>query len=288
MRARASLLLLPCLLFMLVAAATTPVAAAADAPPAQSIVLASTTSVENSGLLAHILPLFTKESGITVHVLAQGTGQALATAARNDADLVLVHDPEAEAKFIADGDGIDRAQIAWNDFIIVGPASDPAKAKGGHDALAALRAIAAARVPFVSRGDKSGTDALEKRLWKAAGIDPAAATGDGGGTWYRDIGGGMGAALNAAAGMDAYTLSDRGTWLSFKNKAKLAILVEGDPRLLNRYDVILLNPAKHPVPKQELAKRFAQWLESAEGQAAIGAYQVAGQQLFYPSAASPK
>ena len=264
-----------------------------ETAPAQaaggSIILASTTSVENSGLLAHILPVFTKETGITVHVLAQGTGQALQTAARDDADLVLVHDPEAEAKFIADGDGIDRRQIAWNDFVIVGPgvepSADPAKIAGGHDAVAALKAIAAAQAPFVSRGDKSGTDALEKRLWKTAGINPAA---QGGGGWYRDIGGGMGAALNAAAGMNAYTLSDRGTWLSFKNKASLSVLVEGDPKLVNRYNVILLNPAKHKVPKQQLARAFAQWLESPEGQRAIGAYKLEGEQLFHPSAAAPR
>jgi tungstate transport system substrate-binding protein len=232
---------------------------AAEQPAPQSIILASTTSVENSGLLAHILPVFTKETGITVHVLAQGTGQALATAARDDADLVLVHDPEAEQKFISAGNGIDRRQIAWNDFVVVGPRSDPAHIAGTHDAVAALKAIARAKSPFVSRGDKSGTDALEHRLWRVTGIDPAKA---GGGSWYRDIGGGMGAALNAAQAMNAYTISDRGTWLSFGNKGELTVLVEDDPRLLNRYDVILLNPAKHPVPKQALAKRFAQWLVS--------------------------
>jgi tungstate transport system substrate-binding protein len=258
---------------------------AAEEPAAQSIILASTTSVENSGLLAHTLPGFTKETGITVHVLAQGTGQALQTAARDDADLVLVHDPEAEGKFIAAGDGVDRRQIAWNDFIVVGPRSDPAHIAGSRDAVAALKAIAGAQAPFVSRGDKSGTDALEHRLWRVAGIDPAKA---GGGSWYRDIGGGMGAALNAAQAMNAYTISDRGTWLSFDNKVDLTVLVEGDPRLLNRYDVILLNPAKHPVPKQALAKRFAQWLLSPEGQAAIGAYKVNGEQLFHPSATAPK
>jgi len=258
---------------------------AADPRAPQSIILASTTSVENSGLLARILPSFTKETGITVHVLAQGTGQALQTAARDDADLVLVHDPEAEEKFIAAGDGIDRRQIACNDFIVVGPRSDPAHIPGTHDAVAAMQAIASARAPFVSRGDKSGTDALEHRLWRVAEIDPVKA---GGGSWYRDIGGGMGAALNAAQAMNAYTISDRGTWLSFGNKGDLAVLVEGDPRLLNRYDVILLNPAKHPVPKQDLARRFAQWLLSPEGQAAIGAYTVHGEQLFYPSASHPK
>jgi tungstate transport system substrate-binding protein len=236
-------------------------------------------------LLAHILPAFTKETGITVHVLAQGTGQALQTAARDDADLVLVHDPETEDRFIAEGHGIERAQIAWNEFVVVGPQSDPAHLAGGHDAPAGFRAIAAVRAPFVSRGDKSGTDALEKRLWHAAGIDPA---GSGAGTWYRDIGGGMGAALNAAAGMDAYTLSDRGTWLSFRNKGPLVVLLEGDALLVNRYDVILLNPEKHPVPKQALARRFAQWLLSSEGQAAIGAYKIDGEQLFRPSATAPQ
>lgn len=258
---------------------------AAEQSTFQSIILASTTSVENSGLLAHILPTFTKETGITVHVLAQGTGQALETAARDDADLVLVHDPEAEQKFIAAGDGIDRRQIAWNDFIVVGPRSDPGHIADTRDAVAALQAIASAQALFVSRGDKSGTDALEHRLWHVSGIDPVKA---GGGSWYRDIGGGMGAALNAAQAMNAYTISDRGTWLSFGNKGDLTVLVEGDPRLLNRYDVILLNPAKHPVPKQTLATRFAQWLLSPEGQAAIGAYEVDGEQLFHPSAAAPR
>jgi tungstate transport system substrate-binding protein len=273
-------------LFLLVLAVVLSHAAGAAAQAAsQSIILASTTSVENSGLLAHILPAFTKQTGITVHVLAQGTGQALATAARDDADLVLVHDPEAEQKFIAAGDGIDRRQIAWNDFMIVGPRSDPAHIAGTRDAVAALKAIAGARAPFVSRGDKSGTDALEHRLWRVTGIDPAKT---GGGSWYRDIGGGMGADLNAAQGMNAYTISDRGTWLSFGNKGDLAVLVEGDARLLNRYDIILLNPAKHPVPKQALAKRFAQWLASPEGQAAIGEYKVHGEQLFHPSAAAAK
>jgi tungstate transport system substrate-binding protein len=272
---------LPLLFVVLLAHATI----AAEQPTPQSIILASTTSVENSGLLAHILPAFTKETDITVHVLAQGTGQALQTAARDDADLVLVHDPEAEQKFIAAGNGIDRRQIAWNDFIVVGPRSDPAHIAGTHDTVAALKAIADAQAPFVSRGDKSGTDALEHRLWRVAGIDPGKA---GGGSWYRDIGGGMGAALNDAQAMNAYTISDRGTWLSFANKGDLTVLVEGDPSLLNRYDVILLNPAKHPVPKQALARRFAQWLVSPEGQAAIGAYKVNGEQLFHPSAAAPE
>ena len=251
----------------------------------QSIILATTTSVVDSGLLAKILQAFAKETGITVHVLAQGTGQALQTAARDQADLVLAHDPEAEQAFIAEGHGLDRSQIAWNDFIIVGPRSDPAHIGGSHDAVAALTAIASTRALFVSRGDKSGTDALEHRLWHLAGIDPAKASDR---SWYRDVGVGMGTALDAARAMRAYTITDRGTWLSFGKKGDLTVLVEGDPRLLNRYDVILLNPAKHPVPKQALARRLAAWLLSPEGQAAIGAYEVDGEQLFHPSAAFPK
>ena len=250
----------------------------ARATEPETIVLASTTSVENSGLLAHILPQFTRETGIVVHVVAQGTGQALATAAHGDADLVLVHDPEAEAKFIAAGHGVSRQEIAWNDFIIVGPGADPAHIAGTRDVVAGFRTIAAAKASFVSRGDNSGTDALEKRLWKVVGLDPAST----GGGWYRDIGGGMGAALNAAAAMDAYTLSDRGTWLSFGHKGGMKIVLEGDPRLLNRYDVILLNPQTHPYAKQAPAHRFAAWLLSPEGQAAIGGYTIAGQRLFHP------
>ena len=241
------------------------------------IVLASTTSVDNSGLLKHILPLFTKESGIAVHVVALGTGQALDTARRGDADLVLVHDPDAEAKFIAEGHGIDRHEIAWNDFVIVGPKADPAKIKGSDDVVAGFRSIWTTGAPFVSRGDKSGTDALEKRLWKAADLDPKKA-----GTWYKDIGGGMGADLNAAAAMDAYTLTDRGTWLSFQNRRDLVILLEGDRRLLNRYDVIQLDRKLHPHAKLELAKTFADWLASPEGQHAIGDYEMKGQKLFHP------
>lgn len=251
----------------------------------ETITLASTTSVDNSGLLAAILPEFTKETGVSVHVLAQGTGQALATAAHGDADLVLVHDPDAEEKFIAEGHGIDRRQIAWNDFVVLGPRADPAHVAGGSDAVVAFEAIAAAGAPFVSRGDKSGTDALEHRLWHAAAMDPASL---GGGSWYRNIGGGMGAALNAASAMNAYTLSDRGTWLSFGNKGDLAVMVEGDPRLLNRYDVILLDPKTHPQAKQQPARGLADWLASPDGQAAIGGYKLNGEQLFHPSAAAPK
>ena len=252
----------------------------AQTSPPDTITLASTTSVDNSGLLGAILPQFTKATGITVHVLALGTGQALDTARRGDADIVLVHDPEAEQKFIDDGNGLDRKQIAWNDFIIVGPGDDPAHVAGGHDAKAALIAIAKAKANFVSRGDRSGTNALELRLWKATGVDPKS----GAGTWYKDIGGGMGAALNAAAAMPAYTLSDRGTWLSFKNKGPLKIVIEGDPALINRYDVIELNPKLHPQAKLDLAKQFADWLASPAGQKAIGDYEMAGQKLFHPEA----
>ena len=270
------------LLILLVSAV---LVAAGGGARAESIVMASTTSLQDSGLLDTILPKFTAETGIMVRVIAQGTGQALATAARGDADIVLVHDPEAEDKFIAEGHGGERRQIAWNDFVIVGPASDPAHVAGGHEVLAALRVIAAARAPFVSRGDKSGTDALEKRLWRAVGRQPSLAGGD---DWYRDIGGGMGQALNAASAMNAYTLSDRGTWLSFNNKGSLVIAIEGDARLLNRYDVIELNPQKHANAKLDDAKAFADWLISGDGQQAIGAYQVNSEKLFNPSAAAPK
>ena len=251
---------------------------------ASAIVLASTTSVQDSGLLGRILPLFTQATGIEVRVVAQGTGQALETARRGDADLVLVHDPEAEQKFMGEGYGVDRRQIAWNDFVIVGPKDDPAHIKGGHDASAAFKAIAAAKAPFISRGDNSGTNALELRLWKTTGIDPKEGTG----SWYREIGGGMGQALNAASALSGYTLSDRGTWLSFGNKGPLVVSVEGDPKLINRYDVIQLNPEKHGKDKLEEAQRLADWLITPEGQRAIGAYEMHGEQLFHPSAAAPK
>jgi len=214
----------------------------------------------------------------------QGTGKALDTARRGDADLLLVHDPDAERQFIEEGHGSTRRQIAWNDFIIVGPSADPAHVKGGSDSVAALKAIASAQAAFVSRGDKSGTNAAELRLWKTAGQTPDALKDK----WYRDIGGGMGQALNAASAMDAYTLSDRGTWLSFKNRGSLIVAIEGDPRLLNRYDVIELNPEKHAGAKLAAAKVFADWLISSEGQQAIGAFEVNGQKLFNPSAGSPK
>jgi len=250
----------------------------------QSFILATTTSLEDSGLLSDILPRFTKESGIAVHVVAQGTGQALDTARRGDADLVLVHDPDAEAKFMAQGFGVTWRQIAWNDFIIIGPKSDPAHIAGGHDAVAAMTKIATAEAPFVSRGDRSGTNALELRLWKAAEITPPKTPGG----WYRDIGGGMGAALNAAAAMDAYTLSDRGTWLSFANKRDLVVSIEGDSHLFNRYDVIELDPKRHPPAQIAAAAKLASWLLSPAGQNSIGAYRVKDAQLFHPSATAPK
>jgi tungstate transport system substrate-binding protein len=270
---------------LLFAIALTIAGSGAGSAAEKSIVLASTTSVEASGLLAHILPQFTAKTGITVNVVAQGTGKAIDTARRGDADLLLVHDPEAEQHFMDEGQGSTRRQIAWNDFVIVGPSADPAHIRGGNDSVAALKAIAAAQAPFVSRGDKSGTNAEELRLWKAGGFTPDTL---GAGKWYRDIGGGMGQALNAASAMNAYTLSDRGTWLSFNNKGSLVIVIEGDSRLINRYDVIELNPQKHANANLDDARVFADWLVSPEGQRAVGAYQVNGEKLFNPSAASPK
>lgn len=255
-------------------------AAHATAAEVPTVVLASTTSVDNSGLLGRILPVFTAQTGIAVRVLALGTGQALAVTARGDADLVLVHDPDAEQRFMDEGHGAERHEVAWNDFILVGPAEDPARVAGGRDAPAALARIAQARAPFVSRGDNSGTHAQERRLWRAAGVDP----GQAGPGWYRDIGGGMGAALNAASAMSAYTLSDRGTWLAFNNKAGLQIVVEGGTALLNRYSLIVPTPASHRPDGREPARRLASWLVSAEGQAAIRAYTLAGQRLFNPLA----
>jgi tungstate transport system substrate-binding protein len=269
----------------LFAVALTVAASSTGSAAEKAIVLASTTSVEASGLLAHILPQFTAKTGISVNVVAQGTGKAIDTARRGDADLLLVHDPEAEQHFMDEGDGATRRQIAWNDFVIVGPSADPAHVRGGHDSVAALKAIATAQAPFVSRGDKSGTNAAELRLWKAGGFTPDTLNAE---KWYRDIGGGMGQALNAASAMNAYTLSDRGTWLSFNNKASLVITIEGDSRLINRYDVIELNPQKHSSAKLDDARVFADWLVSSEGQQAIGAYQVNGEKLFNPSADSPK
>ena len=246
----------------------------------KSIVVASTTSTQDSGLFGHILPLFKAKTGIDVKVVAQGTGQALDTARRGDADVVFVHAKPQEEKFVAEGFGVKRFDVMYNDFVVIGPKSDPAKIKGGRDVLAAFKAISAAGSPFVSRGDKSGTHAAELTLWKAAGLDPAGSKP----AWYREIGQGMGAALNTAGAMGAYVLSDRGTWLSFKNRGDLEIVVEGDKRLFNQYGVILVNPEKHPHVKKELGQQFIDWVISSEGQNAIKSYTIDGKQLFFPNA----
>ena len=244
------------------------------------ITVASTTSTEQSGLFKYLLPLFEKKSGIQVRVVALGTGQALDMARRGDADVVLVHDPEAEVKFIADGFGVQRFEVMYNDFVLVGPSSDPAKIAGGRDIIAAYQKIAAAKVPFASRADKSGTHAAELRLWKAANIDPQT----GRGTWYRETGAGMGPTLNTASAMNAYVFTDRGTWLSFKNRGELVVLVEGDQRLFNQYGVMLVNPARHAHVKQELAQAFIDWLLAPDGQRSIAAYKIGGVSLFVPNA----
>jgi tungstate transport system substrate-binding protein len=259
------------------AALTSGPSAAAEQP---FITLASTTSTEQSGLFAHLLPAFTAETGIAVHVVAVGTGQALKIGERGDADVLLVHDKPSELKFVAAGWGVDRHDVMHNDFVVVGPERDPAKVAGGTDAVAAFRKIAAAKAPFVSRGDDSGTDKEEKRLWQEAGIDIKEAV-DG---WYREAGQGMGPTLNMAAALDAYTLSDRGTWLSFNNRRDLALLVAGDQRLFNQYGVMLVNPARHPTVKAALGKTFIQWLASPAGQQTIAAYRIGGEQLFFPDA----
>jgi tungstate transport system substrate-binding protein len=257
-------------------------AASASAAVAQEpfITVASTTSTEESGLFGYLLPAFTKETGIQVRVVAVGTGQALKIGERGDCDVVFVHDRPAELAFVEHGFGIDRREVMYNDFILVGPKSDPAHVDGGKDIVASFREIADAKAPFVARGDDSGTSKAEMRLWKEAGIDPKTA----GGSWYRDTGSGMGPTLNAAAQMDGYTLSDRGTWLSFKNKQTLKIVVEGDRRLFNQYGVMLVNPAKHPHIKQDLGRKFIDWLTSASGQKTITDYRINGAQLFFPDA----
>ena len=266
-------------LFALAAALalSAPLAHAAD----KFIVVASTTSTEQSGLFGFILPAFEKKTGVQVRVVALGTGQALDQARRGDADVVFVHDRPAEEKFVAEGFGVKRIEVMYNDFILVGPKDDPAKVAGGKDITEALRKIEATKAPFVSRGDKSGTHNAELRLWKTAGIDIEKAKGP----WYRDTGSGMGPALNTAASMNAYILADRGTWLSFKNRGSLAVLVEGDTRLFNQYGVMVVNPAKHPHVKVADAQKFADWVVSPAGQAAIAAYRIGGEQLFFPNAA---
>ena len=248
-----------------------------------SIVVASTTSTQDSGLFEYLLPIFKQATGITVKVIAQGTGQALDTGRRGDADVVFVHAKPAEEKFLAEGWSLKRYPVMYNDFILVGPKSDPAGVKGTKDIVAALKTIATKQVPFVSRGDRSGTNQAELRLWKDAGIDIATAKGP----WYRDIGQGMGAALNTAGAMGAYTISDRGTWIHFKNKGDLVIAVEGDKRLFNQYGVMLVNPAKHSNVNKELGQAFIDWLVSPTGQKTIAGYKIDGQQLFFPDANAP-
>lgn len=246
------------------------------------IILQSTTSTENSGLFKHLLPIFTAKTGIEVRVVAVGTGQAIKNAANGDGDVLLVHDRAAEEKFVADGLGVKRFDVMYNDFVIVGPASDAAKIARGKNAVAAIKKIAAANVPFISRGDDSGTHKAELRLWTAAGVDAKGASG----TWYREAGQGMGATLNVAAGSNAYVLSDRATWSAFKNKGELKILVQGDQRLFNPYGVILVNPAKHPKVKAADGQAFVDWIVSPEGQAAIAAFKIEGEQQFFPDADS--
>jgi tungstate transport system substrate-binding protein len=273
--------------FLMVAAAAGTVIAAAAGAGAQeekSIVVSSTTSTQDSGLFGHILPLFKQKTGIDVKVVAQGTGQALDTGRRGDADVVFVHAKSAEEKFLAEGEGVKRYPVMYNDFVLIGPKNDPAGIKGMKDVAKALATIKEKQAPFISRGDRSGTHIAELGLWnKDAGIDIEKEKGP----WYKSIGQGMGAALNTAGASNAYVLSDRGTWLSFKNKGDLQILVEGDKRLFNQYGVMLVNPAKHPNVKKDLGQQFIDWLVSPEGQKAIADYKINGEQLFYPNASDP-
>jgi tungstate transport system substrate-binding protein len=261
--------------FALLALAT-PVSQAAN----DFIILQSTTSTQNSGLFEHILPLFTKKTGIEVRVVAVGTGQALKNAEKGDGDVVLVHSEPDEEKFVADGWGVKRYPVMYNDFIIVGPAADPAKIAGIKQAPEALKKIAEAQAPFASRADDSGTHKAELELWQQAAVNPKASSG----SWYLETGSGMGATLNTAAGKQAYALTDRGTWLAFANKDDLKVLVEGDAKLFNQYGVILVNPAKHPNVKAKEGQAFIDWLTGPEGQAAIASYKIDGQQLFFPNA----
>jgi tungstate transport system substrate-binding protein len=259
------------------------VSAAAGYAPAiaedRSIVVASTTSTQDSGLFGYLLPIFNARTGIEVKVIAQGTGQALDTARRGDADVVFVHAKSQEEKFLAEGFGVKRFDVMYNDFVLIGPKGDAAGVKG-KDIETALKTIQAKSAPFVSRGDRSGTHSAELALWKQAGIDIAASKGP----WYREIGQGMGAALNTAQAMNGYVLSDRGTWISFRNRGDLQIVVEGDKRLFNQYGVMLVNPEKYPSVKKDLGQAFVDWLVSSEGQAAIAGYKIDGQQLFFPDA----
>jgi tungstate transport system substrate-binding protein len=248
----------------------------------RSITVASTTSAEQSGLFGYVLPLFERETGIAVRVVALGTGQALDVGRRGDADVVLVHDREAEERFVAEGFAapLGRRPVMYNDFVVIGPRRDPAGVAGLRDVAEALRRIAATGVPFVSRGDRSGTHAAELRLWQTADVRPT-------GMWYREVGQSMGPTLNIAAAQDAYALTDRGTWLAFRNRRDLTVLVEGDRRLFNQYGVLVVSPARHPHIKAENARRFAEWLVSPAGQKAIASYRIGGEQLFFPNADDP-
>ncbi|MDK9698121.1 MAG: substrate-binding domain-containing protein [Siculibacillus sp.] len=274
---RRTLLAIACLV-------ASPIGAEAQSPaPAATIVVASTTSTQDSGLFEYILPIFTKKTGIAVKVIAQGTGQALDTGRRGDADVVFVHAKAAEEKFLAEGFSEARRPVMYNDFVLVGPKSDPAGVAGGKDIAAALAAIVAKKAPFVSRGDKSGTHMAELALWKSAGIDLAAARAD----WYREIGQGMGATLNTASAMNGYALTDRGTWLGFKNRGDLVIAVEGDRRLFNQYGVMAVSAKKFPHVKTREAESFVNWLTGSEGQKAIADHKIGGEQLFFPNADQP-
>jgi tungstate transport system substrate-binding protein len=267
---------------LIAAALTLALGATAALAQDKSIVVASTTSTQDSGLFGHILPLFKQKTGIDVKVVAQGTGQALDTARRGDADVVFVHAKPLEEKFVSEGYGVKRNPVMYNDFVIIGPNNDPAGIKG-KDVITALKTIKDKQANFISRGDKSGTHNAELNLWKEAGIEIAKDKGP----WYKEIGQGMGAALNMASAGNNYVLSDRATWISFKNKADLAIVVEGDKRLFNQYGVILVSPQKHANVKKHLGQQFIDWLTGPEGQRAIGAYKIEGQQLFFPNAADP-
>jgi tungstate transport system substrate-binding protein len=249
----------------------------------KSIVVASTTSTQDSGLFGYLLPIFKQKTGIDVKVVAQGTGQALDTARRGDADVVLVHAKATEEKFLSEGFGVKRHPVMYNDFVLIGPRGDPAGIKGSKDIIAALKALKDKAAPFISRGDRSGTHIAEIALWTAAGIDIEKDKG----AWYKSIGQGMGAALNTASASNAYVLTDRGTWLAFKNRGELVIAVEGDRRLFNQYGVMLVNPQKHPAVKKELGQQFIDWLVSAQGQTTIAGYKINGAQLFYPNASDP-
>ena len=273
---------MPARRFLLIAIAFLALSASAGAQE-KSIVVASTTSTRDSGLFNYLLPLFKARTGIEVKVVALGTGQALDTARRGDVDVVFVHARSEEEKFLADGFGVKRFPVMYNDFVLIGPRSDPAGIKGSKDIIAALKTLKDKGAPFVSRGDRSGTHIAEIELWKRAGIDISTEKG----SWYKSVGQGMGAALNTASAADAYVLADRGTWLSFKNKGALVVAVEGDKRLFNQYGVMLVNPAKHPTVKRELGQQFIDWLISPEGQRDIAGYKIDGEQLFYPNANDP-